>query len=520
MKKMKSLWRRAVAMVFVLASILAMSAPALAAGYVLPNGSYVLYSTSKHTGLNVQYKAGDKGRVVVDEINGETNEIWILENVGYGPYVTLRPYHSSRCYLSGEKGFDGDLIIRSGFPSEKKFQWQPISKGNGQYIFKNRQTGYVIDCAYGHNEEIGNRYLTYESNGFVEAQHIYPVRISELTTALTPSSRVTNLKEAWYTMHLNGNYNQVVNIQYAAGEGGKAVVDPDNTQTNEVVRIVPRGNGLYSIHFAHNMNLCLAPEDIFPDSSMRLRKFNSNDPDCLWEIYRSGNGHAFRNAGTLLMLDDYCYRTATGTPIIAYSFTGTGQGPQIFRLEEEKNFSIGPVSPVPAGVFFNTATVDNGVFYDGNGDGRADAVHHDINRMRDSRGVETGITHKNVPVYAMVTGKATYKQVYSWSGNKKLLTSYGNCIELKTDDGEWRIIYAHLDRFEDKSLPLIISNSNDTWKKSGGTTKVLDTRKVNQGQVLGYIGTTGNSGGNHLHIEVYHYGKRVDPTTVVKGLTR
>ena len=140
--------------------------------------------------------------------------------------------------------------------------------------------------------------------------------------------------------------------------------------------------------------------------------------------------------------------------------------------------------------------------------------------MRDSRGVETGITHKNVPVYAMVTGKATYKQVYSWSGNKKLLTSYGNCIELKTDDGEWRIVYAHLDRFEDKSLPLIISNSNDTWKKSGGTTKALDTRKVNQGQILGYIGTTGNSGGNHLHIEVYHYGKRVDPTTVVKGLTR
>ena len=70
MKKMKSLWRRAVAMVFVLASILAMSAPALAAGYVLPNGSYVLYSTSKHTGLNVQYKAGDKGRVVVD-VSGE-----------------------------------------------------------------------------------------------------------------------------------------------------------------------------------------------------------------------------------------------------------------------------------------------------------------------------------------------------------------------------------------------------------------------------------------------------------------
>lgn len=34
---------------------------------------------------------------------------------------------------------------------------------------------------------------------------------------------------------------------------------------------------------------------------------------------------------------------------------------------------------------------------------------------------------------------------------------------------------------------------------------------VEQGQLIGYVGSTGNSEGNHLHFEVYEYGTRVDP---------
>jgi len=508
-QKMKHIWRRAVALVFVLTSVLAMSAPAFAAWRpVLPNGSYVLYSSSKHTGLNVQYKAGSGGKVVVDEINGETNEIWILENVGFGPEVTLRPYHNPKCYLSGEKGFDGDLIVRSGFPTQRKFLWKPISVGNGQYIFKNSETGYVIDCAYGHNEEIGNRYLTYESNGFVEAQYLYPVRISELTNSLTPGKRANNLKEAFYTMQLNGDRNKAVNIQYAAGVGGNAVVDPSDKQSNEVVRLVPRGNNLYSIHFAHRMDLCLAPADIFPDSRMQLRTFNSNDRDCLWEIYYSGSGYAFRNAGTLLMLDDYCYRTSVGTPIIAYSFTGSGQGPQIFHLREEKGYNAsGLVSPVPAGCYFNRTTVD--------WDGRD--IHHDINRMGNERGV-----NPDVPVFAVASGTIRYYQRYTGYGSNRKLTSYGNFAELISDDGQWRVIYAHLDRFENPA----VQGKVEVFKtlRQSGKTDDLPLNKggthVTMGEKIAYIGTTGNSDGYHLHIEIYRNGKRVDPTTVITGLTR
>jgi len=40
---------------------------------------------------------------------------------------------------------------------------------------------------------------------------------------------------------------------------------------------------------------------------------------------------------------------------------------------------------------------------------------------------------------------------------------------------------------------------------------VYDGQPVDPGQVIGYVGNTGNSRGNHLHWEVYQNGTRVDP---------
>ena len=83
------------------------------------------------------------------------------------------------------------------------------------------------------------------------------------------------------------------------------------------------------------------------------------------------------------------------------------------------------------------------------------------------------------PVYA--AGSGTILRA-SWNGG------YGNYIKVKHTRG-YETAYAHLSRYA-KGL------------KSG--------RKVRQGEIIGYVGSTGASTGPHLHYEVYVDGKPVN----------
>ncbi len=70
--------------------------------------------------------------------------------------------------------------------------------------------------------------------------------------------------------------------------------------------------------------------------------------------------------------------------------------------------------------------------------------------------------------------------------------SYGNYILIR-HNSTWQTAYAHMHNF---------------------ATGMREGRRVRQGEVIGYVGTTGNSTGPHLHYEVLQNGNAVDPMSV------
>ena len=100
--------------------------------------------------------------------------------------------------------------------------------------------------------------------------------------------------------------------------------------------------------------------------------------------------------------------------------------------------------------------------------------------------VGTGHTTDNIIAHS--DGKIIFCQ--SGYGNNKGSTgnaSYGNCIKIQHANG-YATLYAHL---------------------SSINVKYGDV--VKQGQVIGYMGNTGNSYGAHLHFEVWRNGVRINP---------
>ena len=87
------------------------------------------------------------------------------------------------------------------------------------------------------------------------------------------------------------------------------------------------------------------------------------------------------------------------------------------------------------------------------------------------------------PVYAAAAGTVSYVQNgYGNLQGSDGLASYGNCVFIDHENG-WESRYAHM------------------------TVAVAQQGQyVQEGQLLGYVGNTGNSYGAHLHLALYYYG--------------
>lgn len=90
---------------------------------------------------------------------------------------------------------------------------------------------------------------------------------------------------------------------------------------------------------------------------------------------------------------------------------------------------------------------------------------------------------RGTPIYAAGDGVVEKAQWFS---------GYGRYVAIKHVNG-YSTAYAHMNRIADGMAPGV---------------------RVRQGQVIGYVGTTGVSTGNHLHYEIKINGRFVDPLSV------
>lgn len=90
------------------------------------------------------------------------------------------------------------------------------------------------------------------------------------------------------------------------------------------------------------------------------------------------------------------------------------------------------------------------------------------------------------PIYAAGSGILSMKAQH-WT--------YGKCLKISHGGGVVSV-YAHMSAF---------------------AADVYDGMPVTQGKLIGYVGSTGNSTGNHLHFEVDEYANPVNPDKYLKG---
>ena len=112
---------------------------------------------------------------------------------------------------------------------------------------------------------------------------------------------------------------------------------------------------------------------------------------------------------------------------------------------------------------------------------------------RESPGGIGSTDHKGIDIPA-TTGTPIYAAAAGIIVTRQNASGFGNWIQIN-HSGPLRTEYAHMSKFKEGL-------------------KVGDN--VKKGQVIGYVGSTGNSTGPHLHFGVILNGERVDPMKYVK----
>lgn len=537
--------------------------------FTIPNGWYEIAPIADGN-MRLDVDDGREGNGVTIKLftrNGHAAQRFLVNNVGNG-YFTMRTGCNGYVDLEYGRTANGSRICQyeKEADNEKCQKFRAIRRNNeaAVYLEPILQPGLAITCA-NHSTAAETKVVIWsrENSNYQKWQFIktngvlLPVSVKEGLYSLQPmcapnteltvsgasknlsapvvidsqnsANQTTKSHQKWYVTSVGNGYYKItaensglaLNNHNGANVNGNPITIYTYSGYCQEFRFYDSGNGYYIIQ-PKNVSgvLDVAGGGNANNTRVQLYQYNGSaaqkwklvsrqrgvdpDPYKQWEAYPKRTCNVYtdsaltkRTPGVNEYVDTSDPVTVLGETSNAYYIRYKARSgykdrwvtKDIFkeRINSENISPSGYYYPLGKKSYFKNADKNNG------------------NRNHDC------MQGEGTPVYAACDGTVEFCQIMGTYNGKYTTVSYGNVIYL-TGSGV-KFTYAHLSRFEGVTLKYSSGKAwGSTYTKVKNRKKyTIATKHVKAGELIGYVGTTGNSSGAHLHLEIYVNGVRKEP---------